>query len=66
MGTADAKNELFLDHGGYEHISNAVPFVIPTWDLLRVLRSDIQATEHTSDWLEALEVAIDYIKSKEE
>lgn len=65
MGTEQAKNNLNLEHGGYDHISEVVPFVVPTWDLLRVLRNDIQPTKHKSDWLDALIVAIDFIKAEQ-
>lgn len=64
LGTTDSKNNLALEHGGYDHITLAVPFVSPSWNLLRVLRNDIQCTNHKSDWLDALIVAVDYIKSE--
>lgn len=65
MGTEESKNRLFEDHGGYDHISKAFPFVVPSWDLLRILRNDIQHTKYSGDWMDALIVALDYIKSEE-
>lgn len=65
MGTTEAKNNLSLEHGGYDHITLAVPFVSPSWDILRVLRNDIQSTKHKTDWLDALIVAVDYIKCEQ-
>lgn len=65
MGTDETKNDLAESCGGHEHISHATGFVTPTWDLLRILRNDIQNTENGSDWLDALNVAIDFIRNKE-
>lgn len=64
MGTDEANNHLFEAHGTYDHISIATSFVVPDWNLLRILRNDIQNTKNNSDWLEALIVAIDYINAE--
>lgn len=66
MGTDESNNALYQNHGGYEHISNATGFVVPTWDLLKILRNDIQHTQNDTDWLDALIVAIDFINTEKE
>lgn len=64
MGTKESKNELYSGGGEYEHISSATGFVVPTWDLLRILRNDIQMTKYKSDWLDALLVALNFVTTE--
>lgn len=62
MGTDESKNSLHEESGGCKNISSATGFLVPTWNLLRLLRNDIQSTDNSSDWLDALRVAIDLIR----
>lgn len=64
MGTDESKNSLHEESGGCKHISSATGFLVPTWNLLRLLRNDIQSTDNHSDWLDALRVAIDLIRKE--
>lgn len=65
MGTEESKNGLYEPGSDqFAHISSATGFVVPTWDLLRILRNDIKATKHHSDWLDALIVAMDFIETE--
>lgn len=64
MGTDESNNNLHETLGGYEHISPATEAIVPTWDMLRRLRKDIVFTKNTADWLDALIVALDFLRTE--
>lgn len=64
MGTDESANKLNQTLGGYEHISKGTGLIYPTWDILRVLKNSIRLGEYDADWLDALIVAMDFIKDE--
>jgi Ku70/Ku80 N-terminal alpha/beta domain len=66
MGTDATQNELHQTLGGYEHISEAFELAIPTFKKLRIIKHKIRATEQKSDWLDALIVAINFLRNNAE
>jgi hypothetical protein len=66
MGTEETTNELNHTLGGYENISEAFDFSIPHWKKLRIIKHKIQPTDKSSDWFDALIVAINFYKTNSE
>lgn len=59
IGTNSTYNAL-----GYEHISNGFAMAPAHWDMIRYVRSiDASKNTVTADWLAAILVAMDYLKS---
>lgn len=61
-GTTSTANDL-----GYENISLAIPMGPMKWDVLKYVRNSIDPPNDAidSDWLDALIVTMDYIRSTE-
>lgn len=59
-GTNGSDNDL-----GYKNISLAIPMGPMKWDILRYVRNSIDPPNDgiDSDWLDALIVAMDYLRS---
>lgn len=67
MGTTITSNSLNKELGGYEHISDTFPMAPTNWDMLNYLENSIDPPNEKieADWLSAIVVAMDYLKSLE-
>lgn len=64
MGTNGTDNELNTEYGGYEHISNGFTNGAITWNMLKYVEASVEpTTEGTADWLDAIVVAMNNLKT---
>lgn len=62
MGTEATNNQL-NSMGGYENITEAFDLAITNFQMLRILEKDIKSNNLVqSDWLDALIVAMNFLK----
>ncbi|XP_063234073.1 X-ray repair cross-complementing protein 5-like isoform X2 [Bacillus rossius redtenbacheri] len=61
MGTEGTDNSL-----GYEHISVACDLQLVSWDMLESLERDAKPSGAAADWLDALVVAVDFLREQAE
>lgn len=65
IGTDCTNNVLNTTLGDYEHISVAFNLEQTNWQMLRILEREIEApTSSEGDWLDALIVAMDFLKEQ--
>lgn len=64
MGTEDTDNELNTELSDYEHITNGFPMAVVTWNVLKYVEYSIDPvqSEVVADWLDAIIVAMHYLK----
>lgn len=62
MGTDDTSNQLNVECGGYEHISEAFELGPCNWKMLRILESRIHPSTVNANWFDALVVATNFLK----
>lgn len=61
LGTQSTDNNLNKEHGGYEHIKQAIPLTPMNWALLQYVETiDPPSDSLTADWFDAIIVAVDY------
>lgn len=65
MGCDLTENDLNSSLKGYENIAELMPLSIPKWEMLRTLEK-IEASDTSSDWVDGLVVAINYLKLQAE
>lgn len=62
MGTEDTNNQL-NSTGGYDNITEAFDIAISNFQMLRILEKDIKSNNVVeADWLDALIVAMNFLK----
>lgn len=64
MGTDASNNNLNRTLGGYLNISEAFDIALPNWQMLRILDKEISIQKAEADWLDALIVAMDFMKTQ--
>lgn len=64
MGTDETDNR--LDQDVYKNIACKFDFQTASWDMLRFIENEVKTTNKTSDWINALVVSMDLLKSHEE
>lgn len=62
MGTDESNNNLHKELGSYENISEAFELQTGNWQMLRILDKEVQTRKNRADWLDALIVAMDFMK----
>ncbi|XP_055596819.1 X-ray repair cross-complementing protein 5 [Uranotaenia lowii] len=62
MGTNETSNQLNVEYGGYDHVSEAFDISPSNWQMLRVLEKQVQPSEVNADWFDALVVAMNFLK----
>lgn len=67
MGTSTTANGLHDELDGYEYISNAFPMAPTNWNMLNYLENSIDPPHKSNegDWLEAIVIAMNDLKSLE-
>jgi ATP-dependent DNA helicase 2 subunit 2 len=63
MGSDETQNSLNTSLSGFDNIVEKIPLQISSWDMVRTLES-ISICDFTSDWVDALVVAVDFAKQK--
>lgn len=63
MGTDTSNNNLNRTIGGYENISEAFDMAQTNWQMLRILDKEISTQKAVADWMDALIVAMDFMKN---
>lgn len=66
MGCDDTQNDLNSSLEGYENIAEVIPLSIPRWDMLRTLEKIEASDTASSDWVDGLVVALNYLKIQAE
>lgn len=64
MGTNSTHNNLHTTLGGYENISEAFDIGTTNWQMLKILDKEISSNNNDADWLDALIVAMDFMKNQ--
>lgn len=62
MGTEKTNNQLNIEYGGYEHISEAFELNPSNWQMLRIMEKQVHASNVNADWFDALVVAMNFLK----
>ncbi|XP_062546603.1 X-ray repair cross-complementing protein 5 [Armigeres subalbatus] len=62
MGTDETNNQLNLDYGGYQYISEAFELNPSNWQMLRILEKQVHPSTVNGDWFDALIVAMNFLK----
>ncbi|XP_055639122.1 X-ray repair cross-complementing protein 5 [Toxorhynchites rutilus septentrionalis] len=63
MGTEETSNQLNVEFGGYDHISEAFELGPSNWQMLRILEKRIKPSSSSAEWINALEVAIHFLNT---
>ncbi|CAO1394725.1 unnamed protein product [Diamesa hyperborea] len=66
MGCDDTQNDLNSSLEGYENIAEVIPLSIPRWEMLRTLEKIEASDTASSDWVDGLVVALNYLKIQAE
>lgn len=66
MGCDDTKNDLNSSLEGYENIAEVIPLSIPRWEMLRTLEKIEASDTASTDWVDGLVVALNYLKLQAE
>lgn len=64
MGTDSTHNNLNSTLGGYENISEAFDVATTNWQMLKILDKEISQNKSDADWLDAIIVAMDFMKTQ--
>lgn len=62
MGTENTSNNLHQTLGGYENITTAFDMAISNWNMMRIVESDVKLENGSGDWMDAIIVAMDFIR----
>ncbi len=62
LGSDETNNQL-ADEEGYQHIEMAHPLQLANWKMVKSLAQYQKGTAKSGDWLDALIVAADYMRS---
>lgn len=60
FGTEGTANDL-ADHDNYQHVTLAQPLGLVSWELLHYVENDIQPSNTSGDFLDAIVVAVDHL-----
>lgn len=64
MGTENTDNDLNEEGGGYEHISTGFHMAPANWAMIKYVKSIHPPNDGiAADWLDAIAVAMNYLKS---
>ncbi|XP_041774829.1 X-ray repair cross-complementing protein 5-like [Anopheles merus] len=63
FGTDETNNQLNVDSGGYENITEAFELKPPNWQTLRILQNQVVRTESEAGWFDALIVATNFLRN---
>ncbi|XP_053663414.1 X-ray repair cross-complementing protein 5-like [Anopheles marshallii] len=63
FGTDETDNQLNIELGGYEHITEAFDLKQANWATLRILLDQVTQTKVKTSWLEGLIVASNFLRS---
>uniref|UniRef100_A0A182MWT4 Ku domain-containing protein n=1 Tax=Anopheles culicifacies TaxID=139723 RepID=A0A182MWT4_9DIPT len=63
FGTNETNNELNVELGGYEHITEAFELKQANWPALRILQDQVTQTNLDACWFDALIVAISFLRN---
>lgn len=62
MGTEETNNQLNIEYGGYQHISEAFELNPSNWQMLRIMEKQVLPSNVNADWFDALVVAMNFLK----
>lgn len=63
MGSDDTDNDLNRSMSGYSNIVEKIPLQIPSWEMVRSL-NQLTPSDFSCDWVDALVVAMNFIKNE--
>lgn len=63
MGANYTKNDLNTSMDGFENIVEVIPLQMPTWEMVRSLEM-LEASAFSSDWVDALVVAMNFTNNE--
>uniref|UniRef100_A0A182JTS8 Ku domain-containing protein n=1 Tax=Anopheles christyi TaxID=43041 RepID=A0A182JTS8_9DIPT len=63
FGTDETNNQLNVDSGGYENITEAFELKPPNWQTLRIMQNQVVRTNSEACWFDALIVATNFLRN---
>uniref|UniRef100_A0A182PTE1 Ku domain-containing protein n=1 Tax=Anopheles epiroticus TaxID=199890 RepID=A0A182PTE1_9DIPT len=63
FGTEETNNQLNVDSGGYENITEAFEVKPPNWQTLRILQTQVAQTNSEASWFDALIVGVNFLRN---